>query len=366
MSKTARLFAALAGLTTAAWAGGTSKAGDIFEQFVAPAGPGNQRNSEADILPLRDGRLLLAWIEFYTGTNSDWAPGRIAALYSRDGGRTWGDRFVLQESIGTMNVMEPDLLRLKSRKILFLFARKNSEGDCQPMLRISTDDAETFSPPKPMPIDPYPSYTGFNHDRAIQLRSGRILMPLFYTPDCRVQKRIVSRVYYSDDEGQTWKPSRTIADVKESKVGAQEPGVVELKDGRVLMWLRNSTGKVYRCLSSDQGETWSEPEPMDITAPVSPQSIKRIPSTRDLLLVWNNSPDQRFPLTCAMSKDEGRTWQHIQNLDEDVSHTYAYTSITFVRDRVLFTYYAGPPPGAHQGPTWSLKLKSVPVKWLYR
>lgn len=337
----------------------------VFEYLVAPAGPGNPRNSEADLLELRDGRLLLAWIEFQGPRGSDWAPGRISAMISRDNGRTWRDKFTLQENIGAMNVMEPDLLRLRSGRILFIFARKNSEADCRPMLRISSDDGNSFSPPRPMPIDPYPSYTGFNHDRAVQLRSGRILMPLFFTRDYRVDPRILSRVYYSDDEGATWKPSRTVVDVKESKVGAQEPGVVELNDGRVMMWIRNSTGRVHKCYSSDRGETWTAPEPMDLVSPVSPQSIKRIPSTGHLLVVWNNSPDRRFPLTAAISKDEGRTWEHVRNLDEDPAHTYAYTSITFVKDRVVFTYYAGPPAGRDQTPEWSLKLKSVPVGWLY-
>ncbi|MEK7409670.1 MAG: exo-alpha-sialidase [Acidobacteriota bacterium] len=337
----------------------------VFEYLVAPARPGNQRNSEADVLRLKDGRLLLAWTCFSTDQPTDWAPARIAAMISTDEGRSWGAEFTLQENIGQMNVMEPDLLRLKSGKVLFLFCRKNSPADCLPMARISTDDARTFSPPVPLPIEPRPSYTGFNHDRAIQLRSGRILMPVFFTTDYRVEPRIRSRVYYSDDEGRTWKASRTIIDVAASKVGAQEPGAVELKDGRVLLWLRASGGRMYQAFSRDRGETWSAPEPSSVVAPVSPQSIKRIPSTGHLLLVWNNSPSVRFPLTTAISRDEGRSWEHLRNLDEDAAHTYAYTGIEFTGPRVLFTYYAGPPPGTRGGTFWSLKLKSVPVEWLY-
>jgi hypothetical protein len=223
-----------------------------FEFLVAPAGEGNPRNSEADMLPLRDGRLLLAWIDFRGAGGSDWAKASISGMYSKDRGRTWGGKFTLQENIGQMNVMEPDLLRLGSGKVLFLFCRKNSEADCAPMVRISGDDTRTFSPPKEMPITPSPSYTGFNHDRAIQLKSGRILMPLYYTPDYRIQKHILTRVYYSDDEGAGWKPSTTIVDIPESKAGAQEPGVVELKDGRVLMWMRNSMGKIYKSYSKDR------------------------------------------------------------------------------------------------------------------
>src|SRR5690349_14551431 len=177
------LLIALAALLTAPAAIRAFSKPEVFEYLVAPAGPGNQRNSEADMLQLKGGRLLLAWIDFYTDGRSDWSSARISAMISADLGRTWGRKFTLQENIGTMNVMEPDLLRLKSGKVLFIFARKNSEADCLPMVRLSTDDAKTFSPPKPMPVDPYPSYTGFNHDRAIQLRSGRILMPVFFTPD---------------------------------------------------------------------------------------------------------------------------------------------------------------------------------------
>lgn len=337
----------------------------LFEYFVAPATDTNMRNSEADMLQLRDGRLMLAWIEFYTEKGSDWGPARISAMYSRDRGRTWRGKFTLQENIATMNVMEPDLLRLKSGKILFLFCRKNSEADCLPMVRLSTDEARTFSHPQPLPIEPSPSYTGFNHDRAIQLSSGRILMPLFYTTDYRVDRHIRSRVYYSDDEGATWRPSRTILDIPASRAGAQEPGVIELKDGRILLWLRTDQGKIYRSYSNDRGETFSEPQPMALNSVLSPQSIKRIPSTGDLLLVWNYSTRARFPLTAAISKDEGETWTHFRNLDQDPAHTYAYTSIEFVKDRALFTYYAGPPPAEKSGPRWNLKLKSAPVRWFY-
>ncbi len=309
---------------------------------------------------------MLAWTEFYTGAGSDWAPSRIAAKFSRDGGRTWNNKIVLQENIGTMNTMEADLLRLKSGKILFIFGRKNSEADCAPLVRWSTDDGKTFSEPKAILIDPSPSYTGLNNDRAIQLKSGRVLLPLWYTSDYRVDPHIKTRAYYSDDEGQSWKQSRTLIDIPDTRAGAQEPGVVELKDGRVMMWIRNQKGKIYRSYSSDRGESWSAPEAMELDSPLSPQSIKRIPKTGDLLLVWNNSPKLRTPLTSAISKDDGKTWTHIRNVDETQDRTFAYTSIEFWKDWVLLTYYLGPKPGGRAADGWSLKLKALPLSWLYK
>lgn len=122
----------------------------------------------------------------------------------------------MQENIGAMNVMEPDLLRLKSGKVLFLFARKNSPADCAPMGALSKDDAKTFSPPVPMTITPSPSYTGFNHDRAIrQLRRAGAYAAVFYDRlSAWIHTR--SRIYYSDDEV-SWRPSETILDLPQSK-----------------------------------------------------------------------------------------------------------------------------------------------------
>ena len=327
----------------------------------APAVPGNMRNSEADALVLRDGRLLLAWTEFLGDGKSDWTGARLSARISSDQGTTWGERFTLQENIGKMNVMEPDLLRLKSGKVLFLFARKNSEADCAPMVRISKDDAKTFSPPVAMTITPSPSYTGFNHDRAIQLRGGRVLMPLFFTTDYRVDPHIRSRIYYSDDEGASWKPSETVLDLPQSKAGAQEPGVIELNDGRVMVWVRTDLGRIYRAYSRDKGKTFSELHPIaGVESPRSPQSIKRHPKTGDLVLFWNNSPKERTPLSTAVSRDEGLTWTHQRVLDETPGETFAYTSVEWLRERVIVSYYAAGPAGI------SLRVKTLPVSWFYQ
>ena len=335
--------------------------------LVRPAHPGNDRNSEGTIFDLGHHRLLLAWTEFYSSDGRDWGPAQISTMVSKNDGRSWSHKRVLQPNIGTMNVMEANLVRLHNGDIFFVFLRKQSPGDCLPMFRISADNGKPFSPPKLIPVIPFPSYNTINNDRVIQLRSGRILVPLAYTKDYRVSRRFVSRVYYSDDEGTTWKASKTIIDVKSSSNGAEEPGVVELPDGRVMLWVRTKTGQPWQCYSEDGGVTWSTPVPMTVASPNSPQSIKRIPSTNDLLMIWNNSATDRFPLTAAISSDNGHTWTHVRNLDNDASHTYAYTSITFVGKQVFFTYYAGPATGSHPKVSHiSLKLKRVPVKWFYQ
>ena len=67
--------------------------GCTFEIVVAPAGPRNPRNSEADIIALEDGSLLLGWTEFYAGDGGDAAPAQIVGRVSFDGGSTWGEKY---------------------------------------------------------------------------------------------------------------------------------------------------------------------------------------------------------------------------------------------------------------------------------
>ena len=355
------------GLSCVAVLSAAARQRNVLAYVAIPAHVGNHRNSEATILDLGPHRLLLAWTEFYTSNGGDWGPARISAMTSRDGGLTWSDKHVLQRNIGKMNVMEANLLRLHDGRIFFVFGRKNSPADSVPMFRISLDNRLTFSSPQAIPVDPHPAYYTINNDRVIQLGSGRILAPLAYTKDYRLDHHFLTRVYYSDNEGKTWKASKTIIDVKQSSGGAQEPGVVQLPNGKVMLWVRTNTGHPYQAYSDNDGITWSTPEPMSVPAPNSPQSIKRIPRTDDLLMIWNNSATNRFPLAAAISKDNGRTWPDIRNLDADAHDTYAYPSITFVNNWAFFTYYSGPPVGKHEKmPFWSLKFKRVPIKWLYQ
>jgi hypothetical protein len=48
------------------------------ELIVCPATNGNPRNSEADIIELKDGKLLLAYTDFYHRAGHDVSPARIS------------------------------------------------------------------------------------------------------------------------------------------------------------------------------------------------------------------------------------------------------------------------------------------------
>lgn len=340
---------------------------DDFGFIVAEATPENPRNTEGDMIELRDGTLLLAWSDFYAGGMPDHAPARISAKVSDDRGKTWGERFTLLENEGLQNVMSVSFLRLRSGDILFFYLRKNGPDDLRAMMRRSSDELTTLSEPVRCTCDE--GYWVVNNARVVQLSDGRLIVPAAWHRTIDVDARNArSVVWLSDDEGRTW--SRSESALPLPGRGAMEPGVVELCDGRLLMIIRTSLGQIYRAYSSDRGVTWSDAEPTGIGAPVAPSTIVRIPSTGDLLLIWNDcfrdGPDAeaaRTPLTAAVSRDEGESWEHRRDLETDADLWYAYTSVTFMDDRALLTYWVderlSDPRHLH------LKLRSVPVSWFY-
>ncbi len=127
------------------------------------------------------------------------------------------------------------------------------------------------------------------------------------------------------------------------------------------MTIRNQPGRVYRAISQDQESTWTNVDFIDLQAPDSPITIKRIPQTGDLLMVWNNSRDKRRPLTSAISNDEGEKWTNFKDIETSEDYTYSHPCITFIEENALLVYNL-----YDEKNRWvSLKLKKLPIKWFY-
>jgi hypothetical protein len=146
---------------------------------------------------------------------------------------------------------------------------------------------------------------------------------------------------------------------------------VELKGGRLMLFSRTALGSQYVSYSNDGGESWSEPGPGPLISPVSPASIERIPKTGHLLAVWNDhsqiAPElkgRRTPLTLAISRDEGKTWERKRNLLDDPKGWYCYTAVEFVKDRILLGFASGGTDGLSN--LSRTQIASIPLKWLYR
>lgn len=336
---------------------------DIF--VVTPEHP---RYTEGSVVVLSDNSLLYSISEFSNGPG-DHATAQIVAVRSSDNGRTWSNPFVLQKNIGQLNVMSSTLRHIGDteagdQRLGHFFMMKNSLSDLRGYLRVSEDGGLTFGDTIRFTLTP--GYSVMNNDRITRLKSGRLIAPIAYTRDVGTDNHFVSYCSYSDDKGKNWQESLNRVDYSDR--GAMEPEVIEFKNGQLGMIFRTQSGHIGISYSSDEGVSWGEPKSWGVRAPESPSTCRRIPSTGDLLLIWNDNYEpgadhqgKRIPLSSAISTDEGKTWKYKRNLEEGDHITAAYSSLTFTDDRAILTYTLR----NSETTLRSHRFRSLPISWFY-
>ncbi len=125
----------------------------------------------------------------------------------------------------------------------------------------------------------------------------------------------------SDDEGATWSHSNgfLMGYIEDGHLGhwsCEEPVVAELREGRLLCYMRSTCGRILKSTSSDGGKSWSKVQATELAMSNSPCRLNRIPGTGDLVLLWNQMSAEeikrgyrRGRLSIAISKDDGQTWE---------------------------------------------------------
>ena len=342
---------------------------------AAKSAPGLPRKSEGDTIELTDGRLLLVYMEF-SGDGSDEAQTRISAQESGDGGLTWGRHRVITETTpGDMNVYSPNLIRANDGGILLIFMRQHS-GQPRSLTNHawkSVDEGATFAPYSQFAAE---QDFGLCNATLKRLFSGRLLLPANVSEpgDHGPWGKFAVNVLSSDDDGLHWNESNNLVSLPMR--GTMEPHIEQTRDGRVLMVMRNQLGSLFMSESADDGLTWSLPQTTGLRTPESCPELTRIPSTGDLLMIWNNSPydpgfrshfGKRSPLTSAISRDEGRTWEHVRDIEDDPTRAFSNPGCRFTRDgKAIINYWT-----CEYLPDWAmqdiidLRVAIVDVDWFY-
>jgi len=352
---------------------------------------------------------------------------------SSDGGKSWTgpeERLACPEVRGGVR----SIIRLNSGKLGVILLRmgglpdinRDAEHFRQMWLWFSTseDEGETWT--TPVQMNKYFMF-GIPHvDTLIQTSKGRLILPVRTTFAASTKVRDgagayatvqgkrrkigghttypemdVTFCYLSDDEGQSWRKSDGFIFGWDEGKGlgcfpCDEPVVIELKDGRIMMMCRTTIGQIYRVTSEDGGENWSVPEPSGLASAFAPCMVRRIPTTGDLVIIWNQASREeietayeRNRLSVAISKDEGKTWTHAKTLFRShlpavglldpgpvTGHvaikpfvgevpvdfaTADYPNIHFHGDSVLFHYDRN--PKFLGGAYWTLRI--FPIEKLY-
>ncbi len=230
----------------------------------------------------------VVWLFYVVRWGDTWSTSRIQAKISRDGAHTWSDSFVISEEAGTMV-----------------------------------------------------------RGRPIVLDTGEYLLPIYHETGYdteRVGPDSTSRFLRFDPKTKAWTPSGIIRSAK----GNIQPAVVQLTPEHLIAYCRRgggyepvSDGYIVHSESRDSGWTWSEGQDTSFPNPNAAIDLLKL-HIGHLLLVYNDSMNERTPLTAAVSMDDGRSWPVRRNLAEG-PYDYAYPYAIQTRDdliHVVFTSHA--------------------------
>ena len=209
------------------------------------------------------------WLFYVCRFGDTWSTSRIKAKLSHDGAQTWSDSFFVALEEGMM---------VRSRPLLL------ADGDYL-----------------------LPVYHETGHDTELV---GSDSTSLFFRFNPQTKK---------------WSETNRI----QSKRGNIQPSVAQLSPDHLVAYCRRgggygpgTEGFVIRSESRDGGRTWSEGLDTKFPNPNAAVDFLKLQNGH-LLLVYNNSPLERTPLTVAISTDGDKTYPYQRDV-ADGKNDYGY------------------------------------------
>lgn len=194
-------------------------------------------------------------------------------------------------------------------------------GDCQLMYRYSDDGGHTWTEDQEMD-----GLSGcLPRNAPIPLQDHAFAAPLSgHRGKWRGPFLLVTQ-----DDGLTWKPRGVMN-------GGSQPTVIQREDGSLLALLR-SRPRILESESTDGGQTWSPTDKMELNCPSSGIAMCRLDNGH-LVLVHNDTPGARTPLSVRRSLDEGATWEDSLELESNPGE-YSYPCVIQTSDGMIHITY---------------------------
>lgn len=205
--------------------------------------------------------------------------------------------------------------------------------------KISRDGAKTWSDPMILAFDEGMMVRG----RPIALHDGDYLLPIYHETghDTEMVGPDSTSLFlrYEPSTGQ-WVESSRI----HSPTGNIQPAVAQITDDYLVAYCRRGgdyeptdSGYIVRAESHDAGQTWSEGRNSQFPNPNSAVDFIKLENGH-LLLVYNDSMNDRTPLTVAISTDQDRSYPHRRNIAEG-DNSFAYPTAIQTSDGRIHVIY---------------------------
>lgn len=275
--------------------------------------------------------ILLAFAEARKNSCSDTGDIDLILKRSEDGGRTWSKMITVWDDGDNVCGNPTPIIDQTNGRILLIscwnsgkdhekeIIDQTSKDTRRVFMLYSEDDGKTWSQPKEITSTvKHPDWTWYAtgpcHGIQLQNRQyeGRLVAPANHM--VAGTKTYHSHIIYSDDRGETWNLGGIV-----SEHGGNESSVVELKNGDLMLNMRNYNREESKtrsfAISSDGGEIWSETKYLsELVEPVCQGSMlnytKNGKISNNLLFSNPASTDKREKMTVRLSKDNGKTWPY--------------------------------------------------------
>jgi predicted neuraminidase len=128
----------------------------------------------------------------------------------------------------------------------------------------------------------------------------------------------------------------TVTAPPEQRFDAIQPTILGWPGDRIQILCRSRQKRIVESWSRDGGKTWDELKPTELPNPSAGIDAVMLKDGR-ALLVYNDTPTGRTPLSVAVSKD-GRQWTKVLDLETDRGE-YSYPAVIQTQDgKVHVTY----------------------------
>lgn len=333
-----------------------------------------RENHAANLVELPNGDLLCAW---FAGTEEGASDVKIVMARLPAGSERWTPPVRLSDD-PTRSEQNPVLFAAPDGAVHLLYTAQQTRGTARAdwearrargevsggfcaqwtavvRRRISTDSGLTWGPIE----TPFTAPGSFCRQPILVMSNGEWLFPFYYSllDEAGGHGNDYSVMQISGDRGQTWQECA----VPGSR-GRVHASVVETAPGQILAFFRSrAADRIYQSRSVDYGRTWSRP-----TATALPNNNASIRALKlhsgALALIFNHFsaqdedpertvwPRRRWPLTVALSDDDGATWPLMRHVDtgddfcgtanEAINRRLGYPCLIQTRDGMLHVAYS--------------------------
>lgn len=276
-------------------------------RVFGPEDPGGEYKHPASITELASGDLYLA---FYGGTGEYGEDTKDYGARLVKGASVWTTPEVIADTPWTSEG-NPVVWQAPDGLVWLFYVVRSGDtwSTSRIKAKISTDGAKTWSDSMMLTYEEGTMVRG----APIVLESGDYLLPIYH--ETGHDREIVGADTMSfflrfNPVSKTWAESSRISSVR----GNLQPAVAQLAPDHLVAYCRrgggyepDETGYIVRAESFDEGRSWSEGKDTEFPNPNAAVDLLKLQNGH-LLLVYNDSMNDRTPLTVAISTDNDQSY----------------------------------------------------------